>query len=208
MLEIKVAREEDIPRFQDLSRKYHLLRRKNIEEGFLYVINSEFSLKQIIKEGLSKTVKFQDEIVGYILINSGKGYGETYDRELSLIVENNYHSYYDYKSAIILQVVLDKSIRRIINSIRIQNQIIGGLFKKGFRTVYAEGCLNPFNPRTYYLLSEMCGWKREGFKHERLEDKDYENDPEEISALGGIELMKKLLPQGIVFGLYSKHKIN
>ena len=208
MLEISTAKERDIPKFQDLARRYHLIRRENVTEGFLYVLNSEFSLKQIIREGLSKSVKFQDEIVGYILISSEKGYEETYHRELGSIVENTYHSNYEDESAIILQAVLDKHFRNRINSIRTQNQIVEYLFKKGFSVVYAEGCLNPFNPRTYYILSEMCGWKRNGFKHQRLDNEDYENDPEEISAMGGFKLMKKLFPQGIVFGLYSKHKID
>ena len=208
MLEISVAREDDISKFQDLARKHHLIKKENLAEGFLYVLNSESSLKQIIREGLSKSVKFQDEIVGYILINSAKGYEETYHRELGSMVENTYHSHYENKSAIILQAVLDKSFRSFINSIRIQNQIIKELFKEGFSTTYAEGCLNPFNPRTYYLLSEMCRWKRDGFKHQKLDNEDYENDSGEISSLGGYELMKKLLPQGVVFGLYSKHRMN
>ena len=49
----------------------------------------------------------------------------------------------------------------------------------------------------------MCGWKRSGFQHYRLETYEFDQDSKQLESLGGLEKLRKLFPKGVVFGLYS-----
>lgn len=205
-MNLNTATVDDIAYIQELARKQHLLLNQASRDGFVFIVQSEAFLRKAITNGLSKIVKSGDKIVGYVLVVDENTHHQLYGRELGQVVTDDYHTQYQVDAVCIVQANIDYAWRGKFNIAKAQRNLTEELFDTGANSLYAVGSLNPFNPRTYYLLSEMCGWKRSGFKHERLQTIPIDLDIDQLDQLGGFTKLKAMYPEGLVFGLYSKLK--
>ncbi|MFT4303430.1 MAG: hypothetical protein ACMXYG_02620 [Candidatus Woesearchaeota archaeon] len=206
MLDVQLATLDDIPGIQELSLRQHLLSNSNNWFGFVFSLFSERELKIMVETGLTKVLKSDDNVVGYILGIDDNAYFNIYGIELQKVLEENYHVSNQGRVAYIAQANIDGSYKSKIDTLTIQRQITSDLFDTGIDTIYATGALHPFNPRTYYILSKLMGWNRKGFNHIRFDKIPYDIDAEQLERLGGLLSLRSSNPDGVIFGLYEKRK--